>query len=210
MISQSLEHLQTLSDLVASNPLRPIPPYTLCRAAIENAAASIWVLSPQERQTRVLRRLHFAADDHRDSVKVQELGGLVPVPSLQERLARLADLGTRAGLTSSDVLGGTASWTSVVRAADGFLQNSEHEVEMLWRLSSGFAHGRPWANLSGLQRGEVAEVGGDVVHIEMTSSIKTLSLCVGVTLQLLEAALKLAERHGKQWTGSGPDVLVRP
>ena len=165
MTIQSLQaardSLLTVGDLTHDSlpGLRPGPPYTLCRAASENAAAALWLLAPDDRETRVLRCLWLWLDDSKDAAAVSEVTGQPLRVSLPERRERFAAIGLAAGLSPKQVLGARANWTTVVKAADEHL-GSRHDLEMTWRMCSGFMHARPWASLAALERGEMEDLDG--------------------------------------------------
>ena len=208
LLSSSLEHLLTISSLAGE--LRSMPPYTLARAAIENAAAALYLLTPAERKERVRRLLHYAAADEADRDIAHRLSKTSMTPSKQERLDHLARIGEAAGLSRDLVLGSPKSWTGIVQDAGQHLDERGKDVELLWRLCSGFTHGRTWAMLSTLERGEELEREDGSVIIEMRASISVLSACVELSVLLVDMALQLSERASVVWTGSGPDVEKDP
>lgn len=63
----SVDHLQTLSTLLRSGDgVRPLAAHSLCRAAVENASLALWLIAPEDHQTRLGRALRLAAADRRD------------------------------------------------------------------------------------------------------------------------------------------------
>jgi hypothetical protein len=63
-ISHAVDHLHCLHALITdAQLLNMYAPYTLVRAALENASAAVWLLAPASRSDRITRRLRLAALD---------------------------------------------------------------------------------------------------------------------------------------------------
>lgn len=205
MAMQSLQaardSLLTVGDLTHDSlpGLRPGPPYTLCRAALENAAAALWLLAPDDSETRVLRCLWLWLDDSKDANAVSSITGQPLRLSLPERRERFAAIGVAAGLTAKQVLGARATWTTIVKAADEHL-GSGRNLEMTWRMCSGFMHARPWASLAALERGEMEDLNDGMVRLQLSTSIHSLGFAAEQVRQAGEAARALMDHRRLSWT----------
>jgi hypothetical protein len=72
--------------------------YSLLRGALENAARAVWLLAPDSRSERILRRLRLQTDNVYNSDKAaQAMGTTTPKPR-EARLDRVRQIAVRAGL----------------------------------------------------------------------------------------------------------------
>lgn len=204
MAMQSLQaardSLLTIGDLTHDSlpGLRPGPPYTLCRAAIENAAAALWLLTPLDRETRVLRCLWLWLDDSKDAAAASEITGQPLRVSLPERRDRFAAIGSAVGVPPKQILGVRANWTTIVKAADEHL-GSRRDLEMTWRMCSGFMHARPWASLAALERGEMEDLENGMVRLQLSTSMHSLGFAAEQARRAGEAARALMDHRRLKW-----------
>jgi hypothetical protein len=148
-------HLEPSSP--AKPELVPLAQATLGRSALIGAAQAVWVLAPgepQERQRRARTCARSFLEEHRKFLKVVDAsdpepheGTRVLIEYTDTRLAELDALragdGQRGSLNTTDVITQAARVAFLSRPA---LQN---EVLMMWRSSSGAAHGLTWSVLGG-------------------------------------------------------------
>jgi hypothetical protein len=66
--------------------------YSLLRGAMENAARVVWLLAPEQRSERVLRRLRLQAGNVIQSDAVCEAGGFPRNKSKADRLKRVEEI----------------------------------------------------------------------------------------------------------------------
>jgi hypothetical protein len=186
----SVDHLQTLVDLLRL-PVRPLAPYTLLRAAVENASLALWLVAPSERETRLLRALRLAIADVRDSGPVHEIAGNTIDP-VAVRVAKIVSAGKRAGLTDTQ-LKQKDSWTEIVTAADRvFHRRGDRAVEFSWRAGSGIMHARDWARMAVLERGEVIDDGGETLTMSVTTSFTAVLYSVMATERIILEVTRLS------------------
>jgi hypothetical protein len=177
-IVHSVDHLHALRTLLGQAQVLNLgAPYTLARSAMENAATAVWLLEPPQRPERLRRRLKLA---HHEAWEEGKLHELLPAKALQdkrtaqERRAEIRALAAKLGL--SDVAG-QLSYEKIIRAA-GKVTLRDYEPKpdklspeelaaVMWRLCSGFAHGRYWSSLSWLERQLVRSEGG-VLNLRLT------------------------------------------
>ena len=78
-LSSAVDHVNAArAPLAAAEPvLYPFAPYTLLRAALENASVTVWLLTPNEQEERVRRRLRLAADHIKNQERAKDLTGTV-------------------------------------------------------------------------------------------------------------------------------------
>jgi hypothetical protein len=73
-LAHAVDHLHMLKTGVDNGvTTHPFAPFTLLRAAIENSATAVWLLSPESTEDRVTRRLQQAAKDINMSEDIKEL-----------------------------------------------------------------------------------------------------------------------------------------
>src|SRR5688500_1141081 len=73
-ISLAVDHLHAIKvQVIDAQVLHPYSPYTLMRAAIENAATAVWLLEPNDRNERLQRRLKLAHHEAFEAGKAREL-----------------------------------------------------------------------------------------------------------------------------------------
>ena len=132
------------------------------------------MLSPASRPERVTRTLRWHAQNVRDMhVALDPL----PVESSTttrdqqfERLERV--LRDATGEVPPRFRNGYTT-TEAIRHVDGILPSDGRMLTTLfiWRLCSGFAHGRPWASLGFLEREDLQTDDPEILHARMTSDL---------------------------------------
>jgi hypothetical protein len=166
--------------------------YLLARGAMENAAAALWILAPPSRAERVTRTLRWHAQNAKDQAQaLADLPGAT-VPDLKQRQTRLAEVCFAA--TGSDPARFRPGYTvtETMRYVTDLEQGrSGFPAIFVWRLCSGFAHGRPWASLSFQDVQTQPTVDPDVFSARMTSDLTRALLAPKHALHLIEQVLKL-------------------
>jgi len=172
----AVDHLRAVRTLTTcGQPIDAHSPHTLIRSAVENAAAVCWLLAPTSRPQRRTRALRVAWTDAFESGKVQDLSGVLPAPPGRPADARkdeIRRLAQSLGLDTGEVCR-RIRYGDVVRDAAAAVDLPADAVEVMWRLLSGFAHGRRWASLALLDRA-VMETAGNVRTVTLTASTSGL------------------------------------
>jgi hypothetical protein len=198
-IRAAVEHLDALRRLVQGAPvLHPTAPFTLARAAIETASAAVGMLAPRERHERVWRTLRYAVRDVLDQDKAMS-GISTPSRTLLVRRARIDQLAATATGRPVQAVKPVTS-TELVTAADDEPGASIFPVVTLWRLCSGFAHGRRWSTVFYLQQEEAQGPSGQP-RLLMTNSYDRMIIAAWAALDVTEHALRLYTRGA-----AGPPV----
>ncbi|GAC1385833.1 MAG: hypothetical protein NVSMB48_23610 [Marmoricola sp.] len=65
---------------------------------------------------------------------------------------------------------------------------------ILWKVASGFAHGRPWARRYVFKRGEIRQVSSDVVRVHFENTPDRALWALAGVLEVLNAALESYKR----------------
>jgi hypothetical protein len=167
--STAVDHLHALKVLTLdAQILHNSAPYTLARSTIESAATALWILAPNGRTTRVVRRLIHAAQDARDgSHMITDAGIAMPRP-LSQRLAEMDALAKKAG--GEPVGKQRLNVTEMLREADT-RKVSRMGVLNAWRVCSGFAHGRTWSSMALLQQELHPSSEPDVAKVRLTNRL---------------------------------------
>jgi hypothetical protein len=168
--------------------------YTLLRGALENAARAIWMLAPESRSERILRRLRLQADNVRNSDKAaRAIGTTMPKPR-EARLDRVREIAVRCGL-DVQVAVKHLNNVDIIHASGAYVGGSEDtaaHTEALWRACSGAAHGDTWARLSMHDKTVVSE-SSDVATIRTTASTHLLTTITSETFVVINAAHQLLD-----------------
>jgi hypothetical protein len=175
----ALDHLHALGTSVMSPTpvLHNSAPYTLMRGAIENAATALWIVHPASRQERITRTLRWFANDARDGETARQGAGLpLPGKPLREHIAELGTIAVACGCDPVEATRNMVS-TEMLKYADPLFPDTSASVLFIWRLCSGFAHGRQWASLGLLDREVTPSGQPDVSRMRQTNSLdKVLSI----------------------------------
>jgi hypothetical protein len=145
--STGLLHVEALNKLVTeARQVDPVSPWTLLRAAMENFATAVWLLDGKDRVERRHRTLTLWAEDFRNRAAHEADINYVTGPwgktgtQRYEEVRQLADSLDLPGLPRP-------SATKIITEAAATAQLEPAQTRALWRVASGFAHGRFWPNL---------------------------------------------------------------
>lgn len=185
------DHLDTLRTLILdAHRLHARAPYTLLRAALENAAIAVWLLASANRNDRILRRLRLQWADEHDRVQALNIMQAGRDDRLADTRAELQQIARDRGLTNDQVSAVAArpfSWGSMVETAgDAAATTSGRDARWSWAVCSGIAHAKSWAALSILERTEHRVTDDDVVHLEFRAS-KTAVVAIAQVAALMTA-----------------------
>lgn len=197
-ISAAVDHLHGLCALTVETPhLHLHTPATLARGALEAAAVAIWISRPPGRDERVKRALSWFFKDVKDGNTAAVGAGMaVPTP-LRERLEML-----NAAAAARNLPGTVRGYTSTeaVEAANDHLNATKKTIDflMMWRLCSGFAHGRAWPLLGFSDVARVAVPGQpDVVGVRAENTYtRVLTMAFAARLSIV-AAVDLYETRAR-------------
>lgn len=119
--------------------------FTLARAALENIATALWMLGPSKREERFERVLRWHARNYQDEhTAVGHLVGSAAKANIEKVLVTAQSLSI-----DPEVVRRGYKITAPIEGAEEY---TKMDVLFMWRVASGFAHGRPWAFQGLLQR----------------------------------------------------------
>jgi hypothetical protein len=163
--------------------------YTLVRGALENAARAIWLLAPNVRPERILRRLRLQADNVINSDQAASAMGSSMPQSRADRLDRIREIAARAGVDADQAVRLRPKPGEIVKAAGHYMGGDDvaNHIETLWRACSGAAHGDVWAGLSLHDRDTVA-TNGNVATTRFTVATHLFTTFVTETFAVIDVA----------------------
>jgi hypothetical protein len=162
--------------------------YSLLRGALENAARAVWMLAPESRSERIMRRLRLQADNVWNSDKAARAVGTTTPRPRETRLARIREIATRVGLDAQLAVK-RASSIDIVHAAGAHIGGGEDaavHTEALWRACSGAAHGDAWA--LNLHDKSIVNKTSNVATIQIVASTSLLTTVTTETFTVIDAA----------------------
>lgn len=174
--------------------------WTLIRSAYESCGNALWLMSPAERDTRVLRSLQITHDARKSvNTAVLELGRADPgFDRMHARIVELRD--ARPGIVGRTL--NPDSLTKRLREVSPLVPHSFDPPVALWMLSSGMAHGNSAMFLSLLERRQLTvPVNGTAEH-SLTTSVGVLAMFYGAALEMIQVALDLFDERNQ--------AVVRP
>lgn len=146
--SAGLLHVEALTQLVTeARQVDPVSPWTLLRAALENFATAVWLLDGKDRVERRHRTLTLWAEDFRNRADHEaDVNHVVTSPQGRtgtQRYEEVRQLALSLGLPGLP----RPSATKIITEAATTAQLEPDQTRALWRVASGFAHGRFWPTL---------------------------------------------------------------
>lgn len=142
--SAGLIHVEAFTKLVAvAHQVDPYSPWTLLRGALENFATAAWLLAGTSRDVRRHRVLSLWAEDFRNRAQHEVDTSHAPEPQgktgaeRQKEVKQLAQDLSLPKLTKPEA-------TSIIKEAAASAGLKPISTQALWRVASGFAHGRFW------------------------------------------------------------------
>jgi hypothetical protein len=171
----AVDHLDALRVLVVEAAVvHSRAPYTLLRAALENAATAVWLLAPANRKERVLRRLRLKWADYHDHVQASALTDEPMHEWLPKVKIQLREIAENRGMDQDQIKRVTdrpPSLGSIVETAGEELDGlSGRKARFFWAVGSGIAHDRDWATLAGLQSAKTHVTHDGVAHGRFSAS----------------------------------------
>lgn len=169
--------------------------YDLIRNALETAAHALWILEPQNSMARVKRRLMMQVDEYDLERKfVEGLGWSSRGRDYSMKLANLDRFADAAGIDNwpSPKRPSKPSTTNLIQGVSAHDPlKAERIVSWLnvWRLCSGFAHGKVWAIMAAHFMEESPVEGSDYdLQARVTISFRVLAGCLRTALCASEVA----------------------
>jgi hypothetical protein len=169
---------------------------TLVRAGFENASHAVWLLEPDNRRERILRRLRQEYSELRDLDRVRRAAGEQPGLSLGGRLADLAVLGQPFGIETKEIRNKPEN-SAIVEAAGSRIGLGPIKALVIWKACSAIAHGEVRGTLAYLSKQIVGGTWPDVALSKVTGNLTLLHAGIDAAVETLAVAhILYARRSG--------------
>jgi hypothetical protein len=167
---------------------------TLVRASFENAAQAVWLLQPDERRARILRRLQQEYAEIRELDKVKAEGSQQPQPTRAERLADLAARAQPLGISATEINDGHG-YSAMVEAAGERIGIGRSKALLIWKACSALAHGEVRGSLAYLSMRVFDGPSPDMALGQVGGNLTLLHHGVDAAVATLQAAHVLYARR---------------
>jgi hypothetical protein len=200
--------LRTVQSILAQDEVPMTALYPLLRAAVENASLAIYLLSPVDRDTRLLRSYQVADDDAKwRAVFATSLGKEHAWVTRMRSKAKILILArSRHSLGSPRAMKlGAPKYGDMVALADAAIAldpavPTPGGLSLLawWQLMSGMSHGKQWALIAALERSDaIVDVNDESAQVKLTSSTLVVGIALQRAVETLETALRLYGQRSK-------------
>ncbi|WP_402374976.1 hypothetical protein [Isoptericola rhizosphaerae] len=196
-IVAGVDHLHAVKVLIVdAQTVHVAAPASLVRGCLENISAAYWILHPASRAERVTRCLRWHMQNAKDQHKAIHRLALPDYKPQDERIAKIVAVAERhRGIDVKSVERGYSS-TAVVTYADKHV-DSRLGVLTPWQLCSGFAHGRPWANLSFSEREEHPTSDPNVMVVRFSTDLTRALYLVRAAMNLTQDLLQMHQQRSR-------------
>lgn len=192
-ITMAVDHLNTLNSMiVGAKVLHIFSPFTILRAAMENAATAVWLLAPRKREDRLVRRLQLAALDMANMDKLVSLAGATARRTLQQRQEDLKKIAAGRGIAESQFLKSRPGYEEIVGKAGAETPMGERVAKVVWKACSAVAHGDMSTVIALLQYSTLGQQR-NIVSGSAEAPVETLALMTALTVAMTEKAIALYE-----------------
>ena len=163
--------------------------FTLVRGALENASHAVWLLEPDDRQRRLLRRLQQESAETRQLEEVRREMGQ-PAKTKADRFAQLAPLAQRVGVDPAAIKK-APDYTTIVRAAGRHSAFGPARTVVIWKACSSLAHGEVRGQLAYLTKEILGEPSPGVAQARVTANVLLLTAGVHAAVGMTKTAFDL-------------------
>lgn len=196
-LGHAVDHLHCLRSLLQeARMIHMYAPYSLVRAALENACAAVWMLQPKRRADRIERRLRFAMTDIRSGEETKRLIGQTGPRSEQERIDQVRDIAARAGVAES-VLKRRAAYSEIVKDAGSIGGADSAALVVCWKMCSGMTHGDYWSTFSSAQRTELPGAPPGLGAFKIEANVRTLMYVTTLATQMTALGWQLYDQRSR-------------
>ncbi|MBQ0906959.1 hypothetical protein [Micromonospora sp. U21] len=190
-LSHAVDHLHCLRTVLKdAHVMHMYAPYSLARAALENASAAVWLLAPDDRAERILRRLRFATLDIRGGEAMKKLLGATGPKTEAERLDEVRAIARRRGVPEAAAVK-APGYAEIVKTAGDTMPSGHKAFLITWKMCSAIAHGDFWATLNVVSRTELPGAPAGFAHMRITANVQSLFFAVFFAVQITGAGWRL-------------------
>ena len=167
--------------------------YSLVRGALENATRAIWLLGPDDSQTRIVRRLKLKNQEFRKAVNLRREEGQPNAGRWEERRTTLAAIAHRAQVSFGN---DRVTYTDIVKdAGDRTPGLGEVGAFSAWSRCSALAHGDETAFVN-LDVERLSSEDG-VTQARVTGSAATLARYLWAAARLFDQGIELFHQRAR-------------
>jgi hypothetical protein len=208
LILTAVDHLHCLKTVMQDAEAQHIfAPFTLIRSAIETASTALWLLSPQDRKTRVTRSLRLEANNITMLGKAHGTMGADIAETTAMRLALLSGAIVKSGVDKDVVMGSYPAVQTIITTATKEAGLSRW-IFGAWQLSSGSAHGKTWAGAhTATFTANEASSTEDVYNGVLTSDEISISKVLFAALAVVNRALRLQAQRARRPEAAGRSFM---
>jgi len=196
-LSHAVDHLNCLHVLLKdAQVIHMFAPFSLVRAALENASAAVWMLQPPSRTSRVCRRFRFAVANIRNGDAAKQLARLEGGRPQDVLIDEVRELARQAGVTAAEATK-KVGYQEVVTSAASALGQDTAVIPFAWRLCSGISHGDFWTTLSAAQRTELPGAPPGIGSFRVTANVQTLMYVTTFAVRMTGLGWRLYDRRSQ-------------
>lgn len=201
-VGAGVDHLHALRrTLTGRDPahvaLHTYAPFTLIRAALENAAAAVWLVAPAGRPERLTRRLRLEMKSLQEMQRFFRVADIPGSDEVQRRQDRVFGLADTTGIDHAE-LTAHLTITEVLKEAEKVAglrdDNGQHLAVIFWRICSALAHGDKWV-LPLLDLEVMGSFGPGVHNVRVSAPVPLFTAGVHASLALVHTARQLYEQR---------------
>lgn len=184
-LHHSLDCLWGLDQLLKKTGPQHYAPYLLIRGALESAATAVWLLDPDDRTTRLQRRVAIEVDNEKEAGRAITAAGRGNDHDPDLWNSRMNALLDNAGLALKD-----CKWTgygAIVRDIDD-APNTVKSTELAWRACSGMSHGKLWSFQMFAAESNRRDAGNGTIQADYSPSYHNLATVLDVVVQTVHRA----------------------
>jgi hypothetical protein len=170
-------------------------PFALVRGGLENASRAVWMLEPDDRDERILRRLRLDWDEWSELEKVRKAMGAPPTRTSDEHFRKLTAVIQSTAFDPGAIKSLDATYTTIVKAAGQHLDTGSSRQLVIWKGCSAIAHGDYRGTLAYLAGDMLAEVSPGFGLNPVTANVPLLTAGALDAIKTVKVALRL---YGKR------------
>ncbi|MEJ1116754.1 hypothetical protein WBN73_20810 [Paenarthrobacter sp. CCNWLY172] len=207
LLHTSVDHLHALTMLMEqAGAQHTFAPYTLIRAAIENAATALWILQPDSPSETAERSLRLEYADLNDLKRANTTAD--PAAGHDEvRLEVFENCLSRHGWKASEIKRRPPGPLVIIQETSKYYE--VFGAAIMWQMCSAATHGRRWAR----QYLTVFEAEDDgrskILSGKLTSSESAIAMALHIACNLVRKAKTIRGVRSKDPSHSGAS-FVRP
>lgn len=196
-LSHAVDHLNCLRTLLRDvQVIHMFAPYSLVRAALENASAAVWMLQPPSRASRVCRRLRLAVANISNGDAAKQLAGLKGGRPRNEQMDTVREVARRAGVSETEAVQ-RVRYQDVVAGAASALGQDTVVIPFAWRLCSGIAHGDLWTTVSAAERTELPGAPAGIGSFRVSANVQTLRYVTTLAVRMTGLGWRLFDQRSQ-------------